>query len=281
MPFSLYDPHADAIVPFTAEEPPALRLAATTGPEGLAELRQQVLEDVLTRQLTFHANEPGGALKAALVRFTADALHDAYAPESLRYFLTSVHYREPLALVPGDAADPVAESERQLAYIYATRRRLLELPRDRIVPVQTQPADMLAGFSDALSRALDHDLDTPRALAEAHTFLIAVNALCDSVMRKGGRANASAVDSARAGVSSLLGSLGIGAEDPQGFLVRLRNRRAQARGIDVAAVDARVAQRADARAARDFSAADRIQDALIAQGVRLLDGLENNTWTLD
>ncbi|MFM2420198.1 MAG: hypothetical protein RL385_4921, partial [Pseudomonadota bacterium] len=32
MPFSLYDPHADAIVPFTAEEPPALRLAATTGP---------------------------------------------------------------------------------------------------------------------------------------------------------------------------------------------------------------------------------------------------------
>jgi cysteinyl-tRNA synthetase len=189
-----------------------------------------------------------------------------------------------MALAPraaGELGYPQLDAaERELASLYAARKRLLELPPERIVPVQTPPSDALSCFPDALSQALEHDLDTPRALAALASFLVAVNTLCDGVMRKQGRANASLLESARAGVSTALGSLGVGAEDPSAFLTRVRDRRAQRAQLDVAAIDAVVAERSAARSARDFATADRLQAQLLAQGVQLLDAPSGTSWTL-
>jgi cysteinyl-tRNA synthetase len=51
-----------------------------------------------------------------------------------------------------------------------------------------------------------------------------------------------------------------------------------ARNGDDAEIDALVAERDAARAARDFARADALRDALAARGIELLDGTDATRW---
>jgi len=52
------------------------------------------------------------------------------------------------------------------------------------------------------------------------------------------------------------------------------------RGIDAARIDALVARREQARAAKDWATADAVRDALAALGVRVKDGEGGTSWEL-
>jgi cysteinyl-tRNA synthetase len=49
-------------------------------------------------------------------------------------------------------------------------------------------------------------------------------------------------------------------------------------GADAAAIEARIAERAEAQTNRDVTAADRIRDELKAEGIILEDGPGGTTW---
>ncbi|TXN61382.1 cysteine--tRNA ligase [Methylobacterium sp. WL6] len=69
-----------------------------------------------------------------------------------------------------------------------------------------------------------------------------------------------------------------------GFLGRTRSERdaatVAAAGLDVAAIEALIADRAAARAAKDWAASDRARDALAAMGVAVKDGKDGTTWSV-
>ncbi|WP_449410112.1 cysteine--tRNA ligase [Methylobacterium komagatae] len=70
-----------------------------------------------------------------------------------------------------------------------------------------------------------------------------------------------------------------------GFLTQTQSEREDSRvaasGIDVAAVEALIAARKDARAAKDWAASDRARDALAAMGVSVKDNKDGTTtWTV-
>jgi cysteinyl-tRNA synthetase len=287
MALSLYDPGTQSIQKLQVDATFVLTTAPVEGgPNELSDLRRAVLGDVLRRQLRAGAYRADPALERALEELARGTLRDACEGESLRLWLLEVHYRTPLALEEAADAARAArypaldESEQRVAHLYATRRRLAELPAERVVPVQTAPSDLLLAAPDALSHALENDLDTPSALRALDSFLSVVNATCDAALRKHGRVNRSAVDAAEAGFSALSRLLGLGAGDPVRFLLRVRNRRAKQRRIDVIAVERAVGERSAARAARDFARADRLQAELLSLGVSLLDGPSGTTWTL-
>jgi cysteinyl-tRNA synthetase len=219
--------------------------------------------------------------------FTARDLFDRVEPEAIRYFMMTVHYRAPLNLDwTLDQAGNVTgfpqfeEAERRVAYLYKTKQRLGNLPPGRVVDGDAPSPAEIGGFTEKLRAALDDDLNMPVALARLSDFLKAVNELCDNAMRKKGKAARSAVEQAEAGFLALRAELGLGAQDAQEVLLRIRNRRARALGLDAESIEERIAARAKARQTKDFAEADRIRDELSVRGVELLDGPEGTDWDI-
>jgi cysteinyl-tRNA synthetase len=201
--------------------------------------------------------------------------------------MMTVHYRAPLNLdwTLDDAGNVTGfpqfeEAERRVAYVYKTKQRLADLPPKRIVEGDGAAPAELAGFQKALREALDDDLNMPVALAKLADFLKGVNELCDQAMRKKGKASRAAVDAANAGFEALGKELGVGAQQADEILLRIRDRRASGRGIDAAWVEERISARATARGEKDFAEADRIRDELADKGVELLDRADGTGWTI-
>jgi len=219
--------------------------------------------------------------------FTARDLFDRVEPEAIRYFMMTVHYRAPLNLdwTLDDAGNVTGfpqfeEAERRLAYLYKTKLRVAELPEQRIVDSDGPVASELTEFPKALRGALDDDLNMPVALAKLADFLKTANELCDQAMRKKGKAPRAAIEAVSLGFEALGAELGIGTENPSTVLLRIRDRRAKARGLDAAWIESQIDARTRARQSKDFAEADRVRDELGAQGVELLDGPEGTGWTI-
>jgi len=49
--------------------------------------------------------------------------------------------------------------------------------------------------------------------------------------------------------------------------------------LDTAAIEAKIAQRQAAKAAKDYAGADAIRQELLAQGIALKDSAQGTTWT--
>jgi cysteinyl-tRNA synthetase len=82
-------------------------------------------------------------------------------------------------------------------------------------------------------------------------------------------------DASLAGVLQALGGvLGLLQQDPQSYL----QEGGAGDGLDEAAIADQIAARAAAKAAKNFSEADRIRQALLAQGVVLKDGPAGTIW---
>ena len=216
--------------------------------------------------------------------FTAREMFSLYEPEAVRYAMLTVHYRSPLGFAPETEGSVTRfplfeEAERRVEYVYTTRERLTSIEAARVVEAG-EVGEALTKYPKALAAALDDDLNMPVALAETSEMLKAVNELVDLSRRKKGTVARAAVDAATKSLDALARELGVGEAEPTAFLMRLRARRTKAKGLTEAEVDAKIAARTAARDAKDFAAADRARDELIALGVEIMDGPKGTTWRM-
>jgi cysteinyl-tRNA synthetase len=125
--------------------------------------------------------------------------------------------------------------------------------------------------------ALDDDFNTPQVLGLLAEAFTAANTLCDLKGKKSPEQTGAlaAFSAAARAVGETLGVLG---RAPGPALLALRGKAAARRGIDGAAVEARLLERAAARKARDFARSDAIRDELLAGGVAIMDGPAGTTW---
>ena len=172
-------------------------------------------------------------------------------PLVVRYYLGSAHYRSVLDYRPSSLQEAATAIERVEAFLAATQ--------DVLKPGREVP--------QAFAEAMDDDVNIPRALAVLHEQTRAGNAALAAGEDASEAANAVM---AMAEVLGLAQLMSFNAEGTSG---------AEHEALD-SLIQAVLAERADARAQKDWAKADAMRDLLASAGVQVKDGANGSTWSV-
>jgi cysteinyl-tRNA synthetase len=181
--------------------------------------------------------------------YTPHELLEEFPGEALRYALLSGHYRQPFDFTK----DGVRQARAALDRFYGALRA--------IGPASIEPGEV----PPAVLAALEDDLNTPEALAALHETVGELNKATDPA------------EQARLKAGLLAGGrlLGLLEQVPEDWF---RWRPKADSGLDDSEIDALVADRRAARAAKNFAEADRLRDLLVAAGIALEDKPDRTLW---
>jgi len=182
--------------------------------------------------------------------FTVRDVLKEYDAESVRYFLISGHYRSQLNY----SQENLEQARSSLERIYTALRG--------VTPIECDLAsnEYVAKFR----KAMDDDFNTPEALPVLFELAKELNRVKDSDVEQAGKLAYV--------LRSVAEVLGVAQQDPETFL-----QGGQA-DDEVAHIEALIAKRNEARASKDWAAADEARDALNALGVVLEDSAGKTTW---
>ncbi len=169
--------------------------------------------------------------------------------EVIRLALMRAHYRQPL-----DWSDESIESARRMLDRLYGAIRGIEVAVDNRAAAEPPAAVIVA---------LEDDLNTPKAMAEIFKLARALNKSED----ESGRARLAAEILAAGDLVGLL------QDDPERWFLGAEDST-----LPASEIDSVLAKRDEARAARDYQAADAFRDYLAAKGVSIEDGPSGTRW---
>ncbi|CDF99684.1 cysteine--tRNA ligase [Avibacterium paragallinarum] len=182
--------------------------------------------------------------------FTIRDVLNHYNGEVVRYFLLTAHYRSQLNY-----------SEENLNLAQGALERLYTALRDTDATVAPQGGEE---FVAQFKEAMDDDFNTPNAISVLFEMAREINKLKAEDKTK--------ADHLAARLRELGNILGLLQQSPEAFL------QAGADDSEVAKIEALIKQRNEARAAKNWAAADEARNQLNAMGIVLEDGANGTTW---
>jgi cysteinyl-tRNA synthetase len=183
-------------------------------------------------------------------------------PIELRYYLASAHYRSVIEFSFAALRENATAFQRIEGFLQRAGTEL------GLVKVEVLPTARPAAFDVAM----DDDLGVPEALAVVHETVTRGNAALAEV----------AIDAARAAFDAVVAMtdvLGVNPYAPQWAHSGVEESQQLHDAVDKLVAQL-LEQRAAARAAKDFAAADVIRDHLAAAGIALVDHPTGTRWSL-
>tara|TARA_R110001599_G_scaffold96545_2_gene249622 strand:+ start:4819 stop:6225 length:1407 start_codon:yes stop_codon:yes gene_type:complete len=182
------------------------------------------------------------------------AEHD---PEVVRFLLVASHYRSPINY----SVDSLTEARKSLTRLYTA---LEGVETDAVASSEASP------YRERFTQVMDDDFNTPEALAVMFELAREVNRAKqeqpDEAARLGGE------------LKQLGAILGLLQQAPQTFL---KGTQQQGMPLSESEIEAKIAQRQEAKANKEFAQADAIRDELAALGIILKDSREGTSWVLE
>ncbi|NIN71003.1 MAG: cysteine--tRNA ligase [Gemmatimonadetes bacterium] len=194
-----------------------------------------------------------------------DLVDQGYQPSAIRRLLISGHYRAELNFTLAGLDD----SSRSVARLIEFRRRLRASRSDDPGLEATRLPELADQALRDFETALDDDLNVAEAWGALFSFVREANTTLD---RAGERVQAADADAALAAVDSIDQVFGV---------LALAEREAGVVSEELRSwVEAKLAERADARAAKDYVRADAIRGELAERGIEVEDSPAGSRWRL-
>jgi cysteinyl-tRNA synthetase len=184
--------------------------------------------------------------------FTIRDVLAKYDAETVRFFLTTGHYRSQLNY----STDNLSQARASLERIY-TALRGVNVPANFVLDKQSP-------YVMQFTQAMDDDFNTPQAIAVLFEIAKELNVVKDDNIEKAIKLTAT--------LKTLGGVIGLLQLDPSSFL------QGQNDDDEVAVIEALILQRNQARIDKNWASADEARDKLNAMNIVLEDSAGKTTW---
>ncbi len=199
--------------------------------------------------------------------------------EALRMMYVDTHYRSPLPFSENKLSDSLGALDR--AYI-AKETVLDVVGKGGGVPVAQLPETgvevhrLAGGFIEKLDAAMSDDFNSAAAMGHFFELVRAINRFGND--KKARNKGAEALRPALAAFDAMAEVFGVLALKPSAYFDEAKVKRLRQQGRSVEAVDAKVAARSAARAAKDWAQADALRIELEGEGIVVMDDPNGSTW---
>ena len=210
-----------------------------------------------------------------------------YHPEVLRLFMLQSHYRSPVDY----SESSLAETRSGLIRCYTTLQLLKETlgkpttsaaaANEKNLAKQQEYISKLKDLKEKFDSSLDDDFNTAQALGCVFEAVRLMNNFMAIEKNMPAAIKTNIFDEAKKTFAHFGAILGVFQDDPDHFFNFDREIEVRKRGLNVGEIESLIRERQAARAAKDWTKADAIRQALADLHVVLKDAANTTSWIIE
>lgn len=204
-----------------------------------------------------------------------------YHPEILRFFIFSTHYRSPLDFSESAMQNATAGLERLYECVAAVDRLDPRLgDSNGKSTIADSDRKKINSVEERFQQAMDNDFNTAQAQGIFFDSVKVINRVVKQLPSSPAAEDIQLIKDSGTTLKKLADIMGLLREDAGEFLAARKEKMLADCDIELAAIEALIAERFQCRQDKNWARGDEIRDELLAKNIILKDGPEGTTWTV-